>query len=66
MFKELHPNIRTRIYLSFLSKVVSSMIFPFMAIYFTEKINAETASILLIINIAVQFLANYTAVILLI
>lgn len=58
MFKELHPNIRTRIYLSFLSKVVSSMIFPFMAIYFTEKINAETASILLIINIAVQFLAN--------
>lgn len=58
MFKSLHPNIRIRIYTSFLSRVIGSMIFPFMAIYFTYQINATIAGILLMINIAVQFIAG--------
>ncbi|UFU00331.1 MFS transporter [Radiobacillus kanasensis] len=58
MFKQLHPNIRVRIYTSFLSRIIGSMIFPFMAIYFTKEINATVAGILLLINVIVQFLAG--------
>ncbi|MFB6466962.1 MDR family MFS transporter [Cytobacillus sp. Hz8] len=58
MLREMHPNIRIRIYTSFLSRVIGSMIFPFMAIYFTMKLNATTAGVLLMIQIAVQFFAS--------
>ncbi|WP_153465545.1 MDR family MFS transporter [Sediminibacillus terrae] len=58
MFKSLHPNIRVRIYTSFLSRIIGSMIFPFMAIYFTDKINATAAGILLLVNVVIQFLAG--------
>jgi DHA1 family multidrug resistance protein B-like MFS transporter len=58
VFRELHPNIKVRIYTSFLSRVIGSMIFPFMAIYFTVKINATIAGILLMILVIVQFLAS--------
>ena len=58
MFKELHPNIRIRIYTSFLSRLVGSMIFPFMAIYFTKEMNSTIAGILLTINVGVQFIAS--------
>ncbi|WP_051291487.1 MDR family MFS transporter [Fictibacillus gelatini] len=58
MFKELHPNIRIRIYTSFLSRVIGSMIFPFMAIYFTKELNASWAGILLMIQTVVQFIAS--------
>lgn len=58
MFKELHPNIRVRIYTSFMSRVVGSTIFPFMAIYFTKEINATVAGILLLIQVATQFLSS--------
>ncbi|TCS93626.1 MDR family MFS transporter [Hazenella coriacea] len=58
MFRELHPNIRIRIITSFLSRVVGSMIFPFMAIYFTKEINATWAGILLMIVVVVQFVSS--------
>ncbi|EAF5658376.1 MDR family MFS transporter [Listeria innocua] len=58
MFKELHPNIRARILIQFLSKVIGSMIFLFMAIYFSMEINSGVAGILLMINVLVQFLAG--------
>ncbi|MBS2968096.1 MFS transporter [Metabacillus sp. KIGAM252] len=59
MFRELHPNIKIRIYTSFLSRLVGSMVFPFMAIYFAREINAVTAGILLLIQVVVQFLAGF-------
>ncbi|KGP73791.1 MDR family MFS transporter [Pontibacillus yanchengensis] len=58
MFRTLHPNIRIRIYTSFLSRIVGSAVFPFMAIYFTREINATVAGILLLIQVAVQFLTG--------
>ncbi|TYS89784.1 MFS transporter [Rossellomorea aquimaris] len=58
MFSTLHPNIKVRIYTSFLSRVVGSAVFPFMAIYFTREINASVAGILLLIQVAVQFIAG--------
>lgn len=58
MFRELHPNIRARILIQFLSKIIGSMIFPFLAIYFTMEINSSVAGVLLLINVFVQFLAG--------
>ncbi|KHK09413.1 major facilitator family transporter protein [Listeria monocytogenes SHL002] len=58
MFRELHPNIRARILIQFLSKVIGSMIFPFMAIYFSREINSSVAGFLLMINVLAQFLAG--------
>ena len=58
MFRELHPNIRIRIYTSFISRVAGSAIFPFMAIYFTEKINATVAGLLILIQVGIQFLTG--------
>ncbi|MEI5991269.1 hypothetical protein A5881_002803 [Enterococcus termitis] len=58
MFKSLHPNIRARIFIQFLSKVVGSMIFPFMAIYFTNTLSSGIAGVLVTINVIVQFLAG--------
>ena len=58
MFRELHPNIRIRIYTSFISRVAGSAIFPFMAIYFTEKINATVAGFLILIQVGIQFLTG--------
>ncbi|HET6872426.1 MAG TPA: MFS transporter [Sporolactobacillaceae bacterium] len=58
MFKELHRNIKTRIVTSFLSRVIGSMIFPFMAIYFTTKLNAYWASFFIMSSVAVQFVAS--------
>ncbi|WP_221563437.1 MFS transporter [Alkalihalobacillus sp. TS-13] len=58
MLKDLHPNIRIRIYTSFLSRLIGSMIFPFMAIYFTNAINAFWAGTLLLINVIIQFVAG--------
>ncbi|MCC2252142.1 MFS transporter [Virgibacillus sp. AGTR] len=55
MLKSLHPNIRMRIYTSFLSRVVGNMIFPFMAIYFSLKLNTTLAGILLTFQVIVQF-----------
>ncbi|MFJ8529585.1 MDR family MFS transporter [Bacillus sp. NPDC094106] len=58
MFKDMHPNIRVRIYTSFMSRVIGSMIFPFMAIYFAKELNPTYAGILLLIQVSVQFIAS--------
>ncbi|MBP1048096.1 MFS transporter [Enterococcus sp. BWM-S5] len=58
MFKTLHPNIRARILIQFLSKVVGSMIFPFMAVYFTNELNSGIAGILVTVNVIIQFIAG--------
>lgn len=58
MFRALHPNIRTRIIINFLSKIIASMIFPFLAIYFTRYFNASIAGVLLMANIAISFFAG--------
>lgn len=58
MFKTLHPNIRARIIIQFLSKIVGSMIFPFMAVYFTKELNSGVAGILVTVNVIIQFIAG--------
>lgn len=58
MFKELHPNIRARILIQFLSKVIGSMIFPFMAIYFANALNSGIAGVLVMIHVIFQFISG--------
>lgn len=58
MLRTLHPNIRIRIYTTFLSKIGGSTVFPFMAIYFTREFNASVAGILVLIQIIAQFAAG--------
>lgn len=58
-FFHLHPNIRIRIVTSFLTRVVGTMIFPFMAIYFSEKLGPAVAGFLLFANISAQILMGF-------
>ncbi|WP_088825444.1 MDR family MFS transporter [Listeria goaensis] len=58
MFRALHPNIRMRIVINFFSKIIASMIFPFLAIYFTAHFNPSVAGILLMLNIAIPFVVG--------
>ncbi|MED0991518.1 MFS transporter [Bacillus nitratireducens] len=50
-FWSMHRNIKIRIITSFLTRTVSTMIFPFMAIYFSIKLGSAIAGALLLINV---------------
>ncbi|MED2184942.1 MFS transporter [Bacillus wiedmannii] len=50
-FWSMHRNIKIRIITSFLTRTVSTMIFPFMAIYFSLKLGSAIAGALLLINV---------------
>ncbi|EJS62749.1 hypothetical protein ICE_00127 [Bacillus cereus BAG1X1-2] len=50
-FWSMHRNIKIRIITSFLTRTVSTMIFPFMAIYFSVKLGSAIAGALLLINV---------------
>ncbi|KQL47009.1 MFS transporter [Brevibacillus choshinensis] len=58
-FMQLHPNIRIRIVTSFLTRVVGTMIFPFMAIYFSDKLGQAVAGFLLFANVCAQILMGF-------
>ncbi|EYB68591.1 integral membrane protein LmrP [Deinococcus phoenicis] len=58
MWGTLHRNVKVRIINSFLTRMVGGAIFPFMAIYFTQQLGAGLAGLLLILLVAVQFLAG--------
>ncbi|MRX72434.1 MFS transporter [Bacillus lacus] len=55
---KLNKNIKLRIFISFLTRVNGTMIFPFMAIYFTAALGPVTASMMLVTQVAVQFAAS--------
>lgn len=59
MFKDLHPNIKIRIITSFMTRVVGTMIFPFMAIYLSDKLGQALAGIILLINVFVSILVGF-------
>ncbi|MDM5200798.1 MFS transporter [Fictibacillus enclensis] len=59
MFKNLHPNIKIRIITSFMTRVVGTMIFPFMAIYLSDKLGQALAGIILLINVFVSILVGF-------
>ncbi|MEC2054230.1 MFS transporter (plasmid) [Peribacillus psychrosaccharolyticus] len=58
-FKDLHPNVRLRVFEAFFSDTISGIIFPFMAIYFSQNLGAGLAGILLSINIFIGIIASF-------
>ncbi|MCP8967930.1 MDR family MFS transporter [Ectobacillus ponti] len=58
MFRSLHRNIQIRIITSFLTRAVGSMVFPFMAIYFADKMGKSTAGLLLFLNVVATFITS--------
>ena len=64
-YRDLHKNIKIRVAESFLSTLIGSMIFPFMAIYLAHHFGSKVTGILLLANvfvgIAVSFVGGYFA-----
>jgi DHA1 family multidrug resistance protein B-like MFS transporter len=58
MWSQLHPNVRTRIKIQFLSRFGSSLIYPFMTIYLAHAYNVQVAGTLVMITVVVSFLAG--------
>ncbi|SFF00796.1 MFS transporter, DHA1 family, multidrug resistance protein B [Paenibacillus algorifonticola] len=58
MFMQLDRNIKIRILTTFLTRCVEAMILPFMAIYFTQRLGAGIAGLLLLINLLLQITAS--------
>ncbi len=57
-FFEMHRNIQIRILTSFLTRIVGSMVFPFMAIYFSSKVGGVLAGGLLLFNTIVSLVIS--------
>lgn len=58
-FKDLHPNIKLRVVEAFLSDTIGSIIFPFIAIYFAQKLGVGLTGILLTVNIIIGIIASF-------
>ncbi|SFJ78091.1 MULTISPECIES: MFS transporter [unclassified Bacillus (in: firmicutes)] len=57
-FWSMHRNIKIRIITSFLTRTVGTMIFPFMAIYFSIKLGAVLAGFLLLLNVIASLIVG--------
>ncbi|MDF2558089.1 MAG: hypothetical protein K0R71_1917 [Bacillales bacterium] len=51
LFLSLHRNIQIRVVSTFLARVVGGMIFPFMTIYFADRLGAKLTGILILFNV---------------
>lgn len=64
-FRDFHRNVKLRLIISFFTGTVSHMIFPFIAIYFSEKLNPVLAglnvTLSLIIGMLTSMIAGYYA-----
>lgn len=58
-FFQFHRTIKIRIVESFLTSAITSMIFPFMAIYLSENFGLKTAGLLLMINVGMGIVMNF-------
>ncbi|MCS1352650.1 MFS transporter [Mechercharimyces sp. CAU 1602] len=58
MLKHRHPNIRIRLFITFLTRWVHAMLLPFMAIYLSDHFGEEVAGLLLILMFILLFLSS--------
>ncbi|MFX3616312.1 MAG: MFS transporter [Sporolactobacillus sp.] len=58
MFQSLHRNIKLRLIISFLSVFVDNMIFPFMAMYFSQAFGPLWTGFLVLFNILVSSVSS--------
>ncbi len=54
-----HRTVKIRLLESFLSSMIGSMIFPFMAIYLSHYFGLKTAGLLLLLNVGVGIAINF-------
>jgi MFS transporter, DHA1 family, multidrug resistance protein B len=59
--RELHNNVKIRIFDVFINSFSSSMYFPFMAIYFAARFGNKLTGILMILMVIFGFLAGLYA-----
>ncbi|GEB78382.1 MFS transporter [Sporolactobacillus inulinus] len=59
MWRSLHPNLKIRLITSVMTIFVSDMIFPFMAMYFSQFFGATLAGFLLFINVIISVLSGF-------
>ncbi|KEK23127.1 MDR family MFS transporter [Bacillus gaemokensis] len=57
-FWSMHQNIKIRIITSFFTRTVYTMIFPFMAIYFSTTLGSSLAGTLLLINVCASIIVG--------
>ncbi|PEK32370.1 MFS transporter [Bacillus pseudomycoides] len=58
-FSSLHRNIKIRVITSFFMRIVGSMIFPFMAIYFSERLGTALTGVLLCLNVILGIFSGF-------
>ncbi|CAG7607490.1 Na(+), Li(+), K(+)/H(+) antiporter [Paenibacillus solanacearum] len=58
-WREFHPNVKIRLLEKFITDVIGGMVFPFMAIYSAERLGSGLTGALIMINVAVGFLAGF-------
>ena len=59
LFLSLHRNIQIRVISTFLARVVGGMIFPFMTIYFADRLGAKITGLLLLVNVILGIFMNF-------
>jgi MFS transporter, DHA1 family, multidrug resistance protein B len=58
-FRDLHINIRVRLLTRFFSILVGATIFPFMSIYFTEKLGQAIAGVLMLSTVITTVIISF-------
>ena len=58
-FRDFHPNVRIRIIISFFGGLMSIMVMPLMAIYFSERLGAGLTGFLLFMNVAAGLVSGF-------
>ncbi|EIT86230.1 major facilitator family transporter [Fictibacillus macauensis ZFHKF-1] len=59
MLRSLHPNIKIRLFTSFLMRAVGTMIFPFMAIYLSSELGQALAGAIMLINVFASIIVGF-------
>lgn len=57
-FQEIHPNIRLRLVMLFLISLANTMVFPFMAIYFSARFGERITGLLMSLEVVASVIAG--------
>ncbi|MGZ4164241.1 MAG: MDR family MFS transporter, partial [Tumebacillaceae bacterium] len=57
-FKDLHINLKIRLFEGFANMLLGNMVFPFMVIYFAQSFGEAIAGGLLTVNVVLSMIMN--------
>lgn len=58
-FRDLHPNLKIRLFEFLLSNVLGNMIYPFMTIYFAQRFGAAMAGVMMTATVIAGIVASF-------